>query len=115
MAEQMAPYPPGFPYNPWDAKLIGAPIDFLILDGLSDTEKELDIILLEMKTGKSHLNNNEKRVRDAVDDRRIRYEVYELPDENRPAVLRKRRLRSRLALVGDDDDGIVLYEDWTMP
>ena len=33
-AEQLAPYPPNFPFSPTEAKFIGAPIDFLVFKGM---------------------------------------------------------------------------------
>jgi len=33
--EQMAPVLPGFLFNPTDARFIGTPVDYIILDGLN--------------------------------------------------------------------------------
>jgi predicted Holliday junction resolvase-like endonuclease len=35
IAEQMAPVLPGFLFNPTDARFIGTPVDYIILDGLT--------------------------------------------------------------------------------
>ncbi len=94
------PVSAGISLQPLGWQTIGSPIDMLVFDGLSDPEKELDIIILEIKTGRSALNKNERRVRDAVEAGRVTYEVYELPDVNVPGELRRRGRRPSLGVGG---------------
>jgi hypothetical protein len=94
------PVSAGISLQPLGWQTIGSPIDMLVFDGLSDPEKELDIIILEIKTGRSALNKNERRVSDAVEPGRVTYEVYELPDVNVPGELRRRGRRPRLGVGG---------------
>lgn len=70
--EQLVPYLPEFSFNPKDARFIGAPIDFIVFDGLNeDTVNE--VVFLEVKTGSSTLSTRERRLRDAVRDKRVRW------------------------------------------
>lgn len=74
--EQISPLVPGFPYDLKDVRHVGNPLDFLVFDGLYNSDKELDIVFLEIKSGASSLNVNERKVRNAVQGGRVRYEVF---------------------------------------
>lgn len=79
-SEQLAPYLPDFPFNPSEAKFIGKPIDFIVFRGMD--EKEIDeVVFVEVKSGKSTLNNNEKKLKEVIKDRKVRWAEYRIPDE----------------------------------
>ena len=80
VAEQIAPFLPGFPCHPGDARFIGKPVDFVAFPGLSEDDKVKEILLIEVKTGKSALNNREKEVKRAVAEGRVRYIEYRADD-----------------------------------
>jgi predicted Holliday junction resolvase-like endonuclease len=77
-AEQLAPLAAGFDYLPSDARFLGSPIDYLVFDGLSDDHHEVEIVFLEIKTGRSKLTSREARIRDAVEAGRVRWEELRL-------------------------------------
>lgn len=75
IAEQLAPFLPGFPCNADDCRFIGKPIDFIAFSGLSrDTVDE--VVFVEVKTGNSQLSKRERAIKDAVDNGRVRYVIY---------------------------------------
>lgn len=76
VVEQLAPYLPNFPCNPGDAKFLGKPIDFIAFSGLSEKDIVDEILLIEVKTGKSELSKREKEVKKAVEQGRVRYVEY---------------------------------------
>ncbi|MCH5293365.1 MAG: Holliday junction resolvase [Treponema sp.] len=76
MIEQVAPFLPGFPCNPADCRFIGKPVDFVAFPGLAQTNTVDEVLLIEVKTGKSDLSAREKDVRRAVRKGRVRYVVY---------------------------------------
>ncbi len=78
VAEQLAPLAPTFPYAPGDARFLGAPIDYVVFDGLGDPAEEVEIVLVEVKTGRAKLSPNEKRVEAAVKAGRVHFEVLRL-------------------------------------
>ena len=78
VAEQIAPFLPNFPANPSDARFIGKPVDFIVFSGLSETEKIDEILFVEVKTGKSALNEREKEVKKAVERGKVRYVEYRI-------------------------------------
>lgn len=74
ITEHLIPYFPAFAYNPKDARFLGSPVDFFIFDGLSEGDLS-EIVLVEVKTGKSQLSKREKQVKECVEGGRVRYEV----------------------------------------
>ena len=74
VAEQLAPLLPEFPYASADARFLGAPVDYVVFDGLSDDD-EVEVVLVEIKSGKARLSRREKRVQEAVNQGRVRYEI----------------------------------------
>lgn len=79
IAEQMAPYLPGFPYAPADARFIGSPIDFVVFDGYSVAQDEtggpVSVVLVEVKWGKGKLTRGESLVRKAVEEGRVAWKT----------------------------------------
>ena len=69
----MAPFLPGFPCNPGDVRFVGKPVDFVAFSGLTEKGHIDEIVLIEVKTGDSKLNENEKEVKRAVEEGRVRY------------------------------------------
>ena len=66
-------------FSPSDASFMGAPIDYVIFDGLHRGEVD-QVIFLEIKSGRSDLNKNEREVRQAIEERRVAFEVLSLGD-----------------------------------
>jgi len=70
--------------NPKDFRHLGTPVDFVAFKGLSDnsTPEETEIIFIEVKSGRSSsLTERERKVRDAILSKRVRYEVINLSQE----------------------------------
>jgi predicted Holliday junction resolvase-like endonuclease len=84
IAEHMVPLLSDvFKYDPSDARFIGAPIDYLIFDGYSavkdnNSDDPITIILADIKTGNAILNRTERKIKEAVDARRVRWETIQL-------------------------------------
>ena len=75
VSEHLAPYMPDFPYDPRDARFLGAPIDLLVFDGMNDDDLR-EIVFLEIKARGSSLTPRERRVRDAVLARRVGWREF---------------------------------------
>lgn len=71
VSEHFYPFHVKFPFNPKDARFVGSPIDLLVFDGLEENRDYLDIYFVEIKTGKSGLSSRQKKIKEAVDQRRI--------------------------------------------
>ncbi|MDX6581488.1 MAG: hypothetical protein QOI10_672 [Solirubrobacterales bacterium] len=77
--EQLAPLVPEFSarFDPSEARFLGAPIDYVIFDGIGAGELR-EVVLVEVKTGRSKLNRNEREVELAVREGRVRFEVLRI-------------------------------------
>lgn len=83
IAEHFAPLLGGFQYNFKDCRHVGELFDFLVFDGLEDGEIR-DIVFLEVKSRKSGArvtNPRERLLKKAIEEGRVRYEVYVPPVE----------------------------------
>ncbi|MDD2745654.1 MAG: Holliday junction resolvase-like protein [Candidatus Gracilibacteria bacterium] len=72
--ETIAPLIPGFRYAPRDMVFIGKGVDYLVFDGLSEGHLK-EIVFLELKTGKSKQNANEKMIENCIRQGRVKYEL----------------------------------------
>ncbi len=77
-SEQLAPFLPDFNYSPTECKFLGKPIDFLVFQGLDENQIN-EIIFVEVKSGKSKLSKREKSLKDAVENKKVRWEEYRVP------------------------------------
>lgn len=73
--EQLAPYLPGFKYDPTDARFVGSPIDFIVFDGLSKGEPG-KIVFVEVKSGESRLSKKERKVKEIVERKKVEWEEF---------------------------------------
>jgi len=79
--EQMVPYFPDFRYDPTEVRFIGSPIDMIVFPGLARGEPE-EIVILEVKTGKSQLTPQQKKIRQLIEDGMVRWdEVHQQCEE----------------------------------
>ncbi len=77
VAELWAPYTDGFPGEVDEAYFLGAPIDFVVFEGMSDGEIE-EIVFVEVKSGDGKLTRRERMIRDAVIDGRVSWLEHRL-------------------------------------
>ncbi len=84
IAEHMVPFfRDVFKHNPSDARFIGAPIDYLIFDGYTavkdgDSQEEITVVLADIKTGNAKLNRTERKIKEAVEAGRVRWETIRI-------------------------------------
>ncbi len=81
LSEQLAPFFPDFRYDPTEVRFIGSPVDLLVFPGLAgDSPRE--IVFMEVKTGSSKLTPRERKVRELVEQKKVRWEEYR-PDTDK--------------------------------
>ena len=79
-SENLAPYLPDFPFKPTECRFIGKPIDFIVFKGMD--EKEItEVTFVEVKSGKSQLSTHERKLRDVIKDKKIKWAEYRIPEE----------------------------------
>jgi len=79
IGEQMAPIMPSFTkkYRPAEARFLGSPIDYVIFHNLSN-KKDMRIVFMDVKTGNSTLTKRERRIKKAIDEKRVFFNVLRI-------------------------------------
>lgn len=85
MWEQIVPHyrPTDFTFTPSDARFIGAPVDFIIFEGSSESDIK-EVIFLEIKTSKSRLNSQQSKLKkliDSLNSKLVRWETINIPTD----------------------------------
>lgn len=78
IGEQLAPYFPGFPSDPADARFLGKPVDFIVFSGASSGSIK-EVLFVEVKTGDARISAPERALKEAVQAGRVRWIEYRLP------------------------------------
>lgn len=84
IAEQFAPILPEFDYLPSDAKFLGDPVDYIIFDGYSEFREglrsadEIQIILLDIKSGNARLHQGQQAIAKAIQQKRISFQTLHI-------------------------------------
>lgn len=78
-SEQLAPYLPDFKYSPSEARFVGKPIDFIVFKGLDRKEPE-EIIFVEVKSGAAKPSMVEKKLKEVITRKNVRWEEYRVPE-----------------------------------
>jgi predicted Holliday junction resolvase-like endonuclease len=73
---QIAPYLPDFKYDPTEARFIGTPFDLIVFPGLATGDPQ-EIVIMEIKTGRSTLTPTERKIRQLIEDGMVRYELLQ--------------------------------------
>jgi predicted Holliday junction resolvase-like endonuclease len=77
-SEQLAPYLPGFPFDPTEVRFVGKPVDFVAFVGAASGRIE-EVAFVEVKSGNASLNPIERSLRDAISKGKVRWVEYRAP------------------------------------
>lgn len=80
ITEHLIPFFEDFPFNPKEVRFIGSPIDFIVFDGIEDEDADIDIYIVELKTGESGLTKRQKRIKDAIENYNVHWTEMSLKD-----------------------------------
>lgn len=78
IGEQLAPFFPEFPCDPSDARFIGKPVDFVAFPGASEGSPR-EVVFIEIKTGEARLSAPERALKQAIEEKKVRWVEYRLP------------------------------------
>lgn len=79
-SEQLAPFLPDFPYKPNECLFLGKPIDLMVFKGMD--EKDInEVVFVEVKSGKARLSPQEKNLKEAIENKRVKWEEYRIPED----------------------------------
>ena len=73
--EKILPTMKDFKWQLPDCRVMGDPIDLLTFNGFSVGKVE-SISFIEVKSGGARLNNHQKVIRDAIEDKKVSYKVF---------------------------------------
>ncbi len=73
VVEKVVPNWKAFSFEPPDCRPLFEPIDYVVFDGMTKRQEVESVVFMDIKTGKSRLNKNQRLIRDAVEDGRVRY------------------------------------------
>jgi len=79
-SEQLAPYLPDYPFSPTESKFLGKPIDLIVFKG-SDNKEIKEVVFVEIKSGKSKLNAQEKSLKETIEKKRVSWVEYRIPQD----------------------------------
>ena len=74
-------------YSPSDARFLGDPIDYVIFNGYSnlrdngDGVDDLEVIIVEVKSGRAHVKKEQRAIENAVNAGRVRFETIRISEE----------------------------------
>ena len=71
IAEHFAPLLSDFKYDRKQARFLASPIDFIIFE-------EEEVIFMEIKTGNSQLNANQRRIKKLIEEKKVKWEVMRI-------------------------------------
>ena len=73
IAENLAPFTDGWPYDPNNFIFLGREVDGI---QLNDDE----IVFIEIKTGKSRLSKSQKRIQQIIKEGKVHFETYRIDE-----------------------------------
>ena len=80
--ENVAAFLPEFKYLPSDARFLGSPVDMLVFNNMSSVRDgrggEIEIVFLDIKTGDSNLTPVQRKIKEAVVLRRVKWETLRI-------------------------------------
>ena len=79
-SENLAPFLPNFKWKPNECSFLGKPIDFIVFMG-SDEKNIDEVVFVEVKSGKARLNSQERKLKETIEAKRVRWEEYRIPEE----------------------------------
>ncbi len=79
IGEHMAPLLSEFceKYRPSEARFMGAPVDYVIFRNM-DGEDPIEVALVDVKSGKAGLSSVQRRIRDAVREKRVSFDTIRI-------------------------------------
>jgi predicted Holliday junction resolvase-like endonuclease len=78
VSEQLAPFLPGFPFDPTEIRFIGKPVDFIAFVGAASGNID-EVVFVEVKSGNASLSGVEKTLKLAIEKRSVRWVEYRVP------------------------------------
>lgn len=79
-SEQLAPYLPNFKHLPTECRFVGKPIDLIVFKGM-DKKDISEVVFVEIKSGNSKLSPVERKLKEAIENKKVKWEEYRIPKD----------------------------------
>jgi predicted Holliday junction resolvase-like endonuclease len=79
-SEQLAPFLPDFKHLPTECRFVGKPIDLIVFKGM-DEKNINEVVFVEVKSGGAKLSPVEKKLKETIKNKKVRWEEYRIPEE----------------------------------
>lgn len=112
ITEHLVPFHQSFlsQFNPKDARFIGSPIDLIVFDGYADKKDEIQVYLVEIKTGNSKLTEIQRKIKESVLNGNIRWAEINPANTSQTILLNPNKIDNepinQLALDFDNADDV---------
>jgi predicted Holliday junction resolvase-like endonuclease len=73
--EKLVPFLEKFPYDAHDIRWLGDPIDLVVFDGYA-ADNPNKIVFCEVKSGESKLTVGQKKIRELVENKKVKWEEF---------------------------------------
>lgn len=71
IAEQLAPFISGFPYDPKRAHFIAQPVDYVVFD-------DSGVHFVEVKSGQAKLTEVQRKIKKDIEENRVSFEIFRI-------------------------------------
>ncbi len=78
--EKLVPFLEDFPYDPHDIRWLGDPIDLVVFDGYSSKGEPEQIVFCEVKSGESKLSKMQKKIKDLVEKKKVKWHEFRVSE-----------------------------------
>jgi predicted Holliday junction resolvase-like endonuclease len=75
--EKLVPFLEKFPYDAHDVRWLGDPVDLIVFNGHSK-EDPSQIVFCEVKSGESELTKMQKKIKELVEKKKVKWEEFRL-------------------------------------
>jgi predicted Holliday junction resolvase-like endonuclease len=75
ITQDIAPLLPDWPFALKDTRPVGAPLDFIVFDGMENDAVQR-IVFVEVKSGGSRVSARQRQIMKAIEEGRVAYHVY---------------------------------------
>ena len=85
ISEEFVTILPEFPYNMSDCKFSGAPLDYIVFNGMSalrnGEEAEIEVVFADVKVNTAQRSKVQNGIKKAIEEGRVRFETWTIDKE----------------------------------
>ena len=87
ISEEFVTILPEFPYNMSDCKFSGAPLDYIVFNGMSalrnGEEAEIEVVFADVKVNTAQRSKVQNGIKKAIEEGRVRFETWTIDKDKK--------------------------------